>query len=241
MDIFLIRHGQSATNALENIRDRLLDPPLTELGQDQAEILAQHLAKGTTHDVITSANMGTAKPQVRQGYGITSLYCSPMYRSLQTALPVAQALGLTPELWIDIHERGGMWLNRGEPEGIVGYPGRTNSEIAAEFPGYKLAPGITDRGWWTGGYEDAAGCAARAIRVSSDLLDRAQTEGRVAIITHGNFMDVLLKALLGQLPGDHIHYRHHNTAITRISVAEGSPIDIQSLNQIDHLPPDLVS
>lgn len=241
MDIFLIRHGQSATNALENIRDRLVDPPLTDLGQEQAEILAQHLATGTTHDVIASVTMGTSKPQVRQGYGITSLYCSPMYRSLQTARPVAQALGLTPELWVDIHERGGMWLNHGEPEGIVGYPGRTTSDIAAEFPGFKLTPGITDRGWWTGAYEDAAGCAARAIRVASELLDRAQTEDRVAVITHGGFMDVLLKALLNQLPGDQIHYRHHNTAITRVSVAAGNPIDVRSLNQVDHLPPDLVS
>jgi len=241
MDIFLIRHGQSANNSLGDIRNREVDPPLTDLGQQQANILAQHLATGLTHDVIISPIMGTSNPQVREGYGITYLYCSPMYRSLQTARPVAQALGLAPELWIEIHERGGMYLNHGEPEGFVGYPGRTSSEIAGEFPEYKLTPGITDQGWWTGGFEDAAGCAARAMRVASDLLARVHTEDRVAVITHGNFMDVVLKALLNQLPSDHIYYRHHNTAITRISISAGNPVDIRSLNRVDHLPVDLVS
>ena len=69
----------------------------------------------------------------------------------------------------------------------------------------------------------------------------AGNEERVAIISHGGMMDVLLKALLGQLPGDHIRYRHHNTAISWLSVRPGAPIQTQFLNRVDHLAPELVS
>ena len=83
-----------------------------------------------------------------QGYGIERLFCSAMHRSLQTAKPVSAALGLDPEVWVDIHESGGIFLNHYDERGIVGYPGMTREEIAEEFPNYLLPEEITDHGWW---------------------------------------------------------------------------------------------
>jgi len=139
MELYIVRHAQSINNALANHWDRVCDPPLTELGRRQAEILAHHLATGKS-PIPWEAD--------RRGYGITRLYCSPMWRALQTAQPVGQALGLAPEVWIDIHEHGGIYLDHGEAGGTVGYSGKTRSEILAEFPNYTLPEAISERGWW---------------------------------------------------------------------------------------------
>ena len=134
-----------------------------------------------------------------------------------------------------------MYLDHGGAEGRVGYPGRTRSEISAEFPSFHVPPGITENGWWNQGYEDPPATAGRAIRASQQLRGMAGNEERVAIITHGGIMDALLKALLDRLPGEHIRYHHHNTAISRLSLRLGAPIRVLFLNQVDHLAPELVS
>ena len=153
IQLFIIRHAESGNNSLSDDRDRVVDPPITELGQRQSEILAQHLATGATQDLVPGAAPGSARALGRKGYGITSLFCSPMLRSLQTAYPVQEALGLIPKVWVDIHERGGMFLDHGD-QGSVGYPGMTRSEILAKYPDYQLPPGITEEGWWNRDRED---------------------------------------------------------------------------------------
>ena len=219
----------------------MVDPPITELGQRQAVILAQHLATGATHDQVPGAAPGSARARERKGYGITSLYCSPMLRSMQTAHPLKEALGLIPKIWVDIHERGGMFLEHGEDGGSVGYPGMTRSEIMAEYSDYQLPPGVTEEGWWNRDREDPPTAGGRAIRVAEDLVALSETEDRVAIISHGTFINILFKALLDQLPGNHIYYRHNNTGISRISIQKGSMTEVLSLNRLDHLPSDMVS
>ncbi len=241
IELFIIRHAESGNNALNDNRDRVVDPPITQLGERQSKILAQHLAMGATQDLVPGAAPGSARAQERKGYGITSLYCSPMLRSLQTAQPLKEALGLTPKVWVDIHERGGMFLDQGNDLGSVGYPGMTRSEILAGYPDYRLAPEITEDGWWNRGREDDATAGGRAIRVAEDLVAMSDTEDRVAIISHGAFINILFKALLDQLPGNHIYYRHSNTGISRISIQKGRTTEVLSLNRLDHLPSDMVS
>ena len=232
MELYIIRHGQSTNNALTNHEDRGCDPPLTDLGRRQAELLARHLAEGIQRE-----------PSAKAGYGITHLYSSPTWRALQTAQPVGEALGLAPEVWIDVHEWGGIFLDHGEPVGIVGYPGKTRSEILAEFPDYILPDGITEKGWWNQGAEDMAGCIARAIRVSQALRDRAQEENetRIAIVTHAAFSAKLVKALTNQLPGDDTYYHFRNAAVSRFDFEDSGILHIRYLNRVDHLPPEMIT
>jgi broad specificity phosphatase PhoE len=108
MQLYIIRHAQSTNNALADQRFRVSDPGLTETGHRQAELLAEHLVHGSGRFTSSTNPAGAAGI----GYGITRLYCSPMLRALQTARPVSHALGLIPEIWIEIHEYGGIWLDR---------------------------------------------------------------------------------------------------------------------------------
>ena len=232
MELYIIRHGQSTNNALTNHEDRGCDPQLTDLGWRQAELLARHLAEGFQRE-----------PSAEAGYGITHLYSSPMWRALQTARPLGEALGLAPEVWIEIHEWGGIYLDHSEQEGIVGYPGKTRSEMQSEFPTYVLPEEITEEGWWHGGMEDMAGCIARAIRVAEALRERAQVENaaRIAIVTHAAFSAKLVKTLLNQLPGDDAYYHFRNTAVSRFDFEDGGILHIRYLNRVDHLPPDAIT
>lgn len=235
MELYIIRHAQSTNNVLTDQRDRVCDPHLTELGQRQAKILAQHLNNGT--ELQPPDGMPSDH---HKGYGITHLYCSAMWRALQTAQPIGQALGLQPEVWIDLHEKGGIFLDHAEA-GITGYPGMTRQEILAEFPDYVLPEGITEQGWWNRGHEDWPTCHGRAIKVADELRKRVSDTGKVAIVSHGGFVDALLKALFNQLPGRHLFYFHYNTAISRIDFCSDSRLDFRYLNSVAHMPVDLIS
>lgn len=244
MKLFIIRHAQSVNNALppeREILERVYDPPLTELGRRQAQLLAEHLATGKNPELSSWTSVEATASHRRRGYNITKLYCSAMHRALQTAQPIGQALGLTPEVWLDIHEHGGIYLDDRENGGVIGYPGKTRSDILAEFPQYVLPETITDEGWWTGGCEDWAGCHSRAIKVAAMLRAQAASEERIAIVSHGGFIDALLKTLLNQLPSPHVFYYKFNTAISRIDFRNDDRIDFRYWNWVEHLPQELIT
>ncbi|MCP4538759.1 MAG: histidine phosphatase family protein [Chloroflexi bacterium] len=234
MELFIIRHAQSTNNALADHRNRVRDPLLTELGQRQAEIVAQYLSNG-----ILATPWKKKSPS--QGHGITRLYCSAMWRSLQTAQQIGQALGLLPEVWIDIHERGGIFLDHGA-EGVVGYPGKMRTEILTAFPNYILPDGITEQGWWHyPGQEIRSAFHERALRVANVLRGWAANDERIAIVTHGTFIDTLLKTLFKQTLNYDVYYHHLSTAITWIGFHSDGHLDVEYLNSVHHLPPELVS
>jgi probable phosphoglycerate mutase len=227
MELFLIRHGQSTNNALDDWTLRVEDPLLTESGQRQAECAALHLAAGLhLHP--------TARFAARRV--LDRLYCSPMIRAMQTAHAIGKTVGVAPEVWVDIHEVGGIYLDHGERK--IGYPGRTRSELAQLFPDCVLAPELTDQGWWNRDFEETHEGHARAANVARALRERAAEDARVGLVSHGDFMSALLRALGGQPSEAGIYYEHRNTGITCIDVTpQGARV--RYLNRVDHLPEDL--
>lgn len=251
MRLFLIRHAESANNRLagtvdydEYMAQRFDDPPLTDMGEEQAERLAAHLAANLHPESHQEDN--PIAPN--SGYGFTHLYCSPMMRSLLTAEPVAKAMNLAPEVWVDIHEHGGIFSgNPRTGEGLTIRPGMTRIVIAERFPGYTLPDAVTEEGWWNREYEDMPACFARATRVARVLRRRATgnreavIDEALALISHGTFIDSLLKAFFNQLPEPRLFYQHYNTAITRIDFMDDGTLLLRYLNRTQHLPPDMLS
>jgi len=243
MQLYIIRHGQSTNNALADQWDRVFDPQLTDLGWRQAQTLAEHLARGIHPEQKIGSSEEDTGVRTVQGYGITRLFCSAMHRAMQTAQPIGTALKLNPEVWVDIHEVGGIFLQYRDERETVGYPGKTRTEILQEFPNYTLPDKITNQGWWDVnlGKEDWPSCQARAIRAAQQLRRWADSEERIAIVSHGGFIDSLVKALTNQLPGRNLAYHNFNTAMNRIDFLDNERIDIRYLNRVDHLPQELVS
>ena len=233
MELYLIRHGQSHNNAVDGA-ERVCDPPLTEVGELQAPAVAQHLKSDVQKSVWDSER--------RSGYGITRLYCSPMLRALQTAAPIAEALEIRAEVWIEVHEEGGIWLDKDDGRGPVGYPGMTRSEVKARFPDYVLPTEMAEVGWWNRPKETEEEWRARAGRVAAELRGRfGGTQERIGIVTHGGFANHFLHALLhnGAIQG--YYFSHQNTAISRIDFLEDGSVRVRYLNRVEHLPPELVT
>lgn len=243
MELYIIRHAQSTNNVsmLYDGMNREVDPPLTELGLQQAQTVADYLV--TAHNIDTWVDQRPDEREAIHGFNISTLYCSPMKRALQTCQPIAEALRLNPEVWIDLHEHGGMYKDHGEKRGIVGYSGMTRAEMQETFPNYILGDDVTDLGWYDpdGGAEDIAGCQARAIRVAKTLREQVTTNERIALVTHGTFSDCLIKALLNLLPGHDVHFNHYNTAISRVDFREGGKTVLRYTNRVNHLKPELIS
>lgn len=239
MELFIIRHAQSWNNALADQNDRVVDPPLTELGFRQAQLVAKHLANGIDHETRAIEGQPTDTPL--NGMRITRLYCSAMLRALQTAQIIGAALGLQPNVWVDVHEEGGMWLNHGETGGIRGYPGMTRAEIAEQFPECVLPEEIAEQGWWRYSREEWTPFLERAARVAAQLRGEATSNERIAIVTHGGFGAYLLRSLVNAPMDANVFFHHDNTGVTRVRFRSDGRVSIRYQNRVDHLPAGMVT
>jgi 2,3-bisphosphoglycerate-dependent phosphoglycerate mutase len=247
MEIYLVRHGQSENNALmEDPERRVEDPSLTKAGFQQAHLVAQFLTDHPNLEEMVRHQLETEERQQGEfNPQVTHIYCSPMRRALQTAQPIGKHFKLDPAVCVDIHEIGGIFL---EKEGVVtGLPGMTRDEILSEFPNYHLPDAITETGWWPAekGREDVADTLARCIRVAMELRRRAQAEptqdDKIILVAHGMFIDGLIKAFLHNIPTDRYFHWHYNTGVTRIDLIEDGVALVRYINRVTHLPPELVT
>ena len=233
--LYFIRHGQSGNNALADQRLRTADPGLTPNGRIQAERVARHLQEEVDKTDIRDGVDGVA------GHGIERLLCSAMLRALQTAEPIGRALGLVVEVWPDVHESGGIWLDSQDGRGPIGRPGLSRSEMASRFPGFALPDAIAESGWWNRPIEQAEEMTARAARAAATIRNHlAKEERRVAIVSHGTFMNALIAQLTFGKPLADVFFSNHNTAISRFDF-DGDTVRPRYLNRVDHLPPALVT
>jgi broad specificity phosphatase PhoE len=231
VQLYIIRHGQSSNNALGTEMGRSQDPVLTEIGVRQAEAVAAHLAQAQNPESIHEG----------RSYRFDHLYCSAMTRALQTALPISKVLGIRPEIWVELHEQGGIYLDEGE-KGRVGYPGLTRAALLEQFPDYHVSDEVTNEGWWKGGYESVGQAAGRAINVAQRLFELSREgDQAIAMIGHGMFSNLLLKALFNQLPSPHYYYSHYNTGITRVDFFDEGFLSLRYLNRVSHLTPELMT
>jgi broad specificity phosphatase PhoE len=147
--ILLVRHGQSEWNASGRWQGQA-DPPLTDLGRTQA--------------VEASRALGA----------LDAVWASDLSRATETAVIVAEALGVGPVVFdTDLRER-----DAGEWSGL------TRDEIDERFPGY-LQDGARPPGW-----EPDASLLERALRVVRRI-GREVPGGDVVAITHGGLIYVL--------------------------------------------------
>ena len=239
MHFYFIRHAQSTNNALyaagQGDQARTHDPALTPLGRQQAECLADYLAR-SNRNVVTDRS----DSQNRAGFGLTHLYCSLMVRAVATGAAVAERLGLPLRAWLDWHEEGGLYLDGDDGQRLPqAGPGR--ADFARDYPGLLLPEGLDDAGWWNKPFEEPEDRPLRARRALAELVQRhGSTDDRVAVISHGGFYNHLMGALTDQQPPYRLSYLMNNTGITRVALTpEGHYVVYQ--NRCDHLEDGMVT
>jgi len=253
MEFYFIRHGQSQNNANWGNQDykESPDPALTELGHEQARLLAEFLKKKQT--IIPGKDWNI---QNRYGFGLTHVYCSLMERAAFTAAPIAQALDIPLIAWKEIHEEGGIF-SRGDKRSspadkanVVGLPGRPRSFFMENFQTITLPDDLDETGWWNRPFEAEEERQPRADQVFAELLARhrdreGQPEARVALVSHGGFFMRLLSSIL-VLPwrqaahGLKSWFALNNCSISRFDI-HGDEITVAYVNRTDHLPDHLIT
>lgn len=117
MRLLLIRHGQTIDNTRGVLGTAAPGPGLTALGQQQAEAI----------------------PAALGGERIEAIYTSTLLRTQLTAVPLARALGLEPEILPGIQEiSAGDLEQRSDREGVSAYIGTILSwwtDFDARIPG----------------------------------------------------------------------------------------------------------
>lgn len=246
MQLYLVRHAQSHNNAnIDHPSRYQADPPLTELGHRQAKKLADYLVSTIEGDQASDTLAWRYNTIDGLMFRFDHIICSPMYRTLQTAKPLMDAFRLPAEVWIDIHERGGVYYyNQGE---MHGHPGMSRTAIQREFPDVELPTRITHNGWWRGKRESREASRLRAVEVEKQLRVKASGEWhdkRIVMVSHGGFIDMLVKVLLMGISPDIDEanaYFFYNSSISRIDFWPNGKLGVRYMNRIDHLPPAMVS
>jgi 2,3-bisphosphoglycerate-dependent phosphoglycerate mutase len=230
VQLLLIRHGESVNNLVyqdpeRNSSSLVADPQLTPLGQRQADKLANFFAAGRL-----------PRPTV--------LYSSLMRRAVQTAAPLAAALDMSVQGWIDLHEVAV------DGDGPVGAErpdsGLPASQLRRLCPALIVPEGVDESGWYHGEFETPLAGWQRALRVvqtirSSPLGD----DDVVAIVGHGWFCQYLLRSFTVHPPYEdgwlQSWWRMNNTATILLEHPghfPGEAADVQWVNRFDHLDED---
>jgi 2,3-bisphosphoglycerate-dependent phosphoglycerate mutase len=240
MQLYFIRHGQSANNELwdrtRSSNGRRHDPELTETGIRQAQILGEFLYRHGRRERTQGRD-----PLNLSGFGITHVYTSLMLRAVATANEVAEALDLPLLVWEDVHEVGGLYLDDESTGEKIGQPGCSRSYYAETYPRMVLPKTLSEQGWWNRPFEVAVERPLRAQRFLADLIRRhGCTQDHVAVISHGDFFNLFLGAVLGIPIPEQFWFSMNNVAITRFDF-DASSVTIVYTNRVDHLPRDLVT
>ena len=154
--MILLRHGQSEFNLLFTATRKdpgIPDPKLTPLGRQQAEAAAAALA----------------------GEGIRRIICSPYTRALQTAAPVARALGVPIFVNPVVRERYAFSCDIGSPR----------LQLALAWPDldFSAIPEV----WWPAIEEPADGVVGRAELFRAEM--RAMPDwSQTLVVSHWGFI-----------------------------------------------------
>jgi broad specificity phosphatase PhoE len=160
--LYFLRHGQT-TFSRNNAFCGSLDPGLTSEGIEMAEAFAK------AYDSISW----------------TAIFCSPMGRTIATAKPLCDAIGIKPELREGLKE-----IDYGNWEG------QTPETVSRDYHDDYIR-WLADPAWYppTEG-ELAVAIASRALQVIEEI-KHSYTTGNILIVSHKATIRIMLCSLLG--------------------------------------------
>jgi len=214
--------------------NRLADPPLSEVGEKQADSVGAFFADESASALLRPVHC---------------LWVSPHRRTLQTCQPTASALGLAPMVWPLCHELGGVYESYENNTRREGRGGLTRAEMSEGWPSYQLPDDVTEKGWYDVDLncESTEHCRGRARDVVAAMREKASavegglTESHV-IVCHHDFKCAMFDALLHpDTEGGLIRWTFYNTSISAVDIYADGRVAVLMVNSTAHLPPALVA
>lgn len=246
MKLYLIRHAESANNAIYSSNGdesrRSPDPEITDIGHKQAALLGTHLA-----NPAGEPRQHPFEAINDHHFGLTHLYCSLMTRSILTSGYIAKACNINPIAHPDIFERGGIYQHHPDKT-REGLPGPDRSYFENRFPDLILPNNLGAEGWYNRPAETEEPFIQRVKHAVQDIRQRHEdTEDIVGMVVHGDFIDQFVNELMDvdRNPKNYsspwvANWAFHNTSLSRVDFSNGSHT-ILYLNRIDHLPGELIT
>ncbi|MGH8915189.1 MAG: histidine phosphatase family protein [Acidimicrobiia bacterium] len=227
MDLWLVRHGQPDWTPDRIARN---DPDLTDLGREQARLVARRLARLEQVD---------------------ELWVSSMNRAVQTAAPVSDELSIATEVY--------GWLQEiNNPPGWDGSPAdeierllressfRTREELWDGLPGGESFRDFHQR--VVTGLEKTLGAhGIFPMRADKrDLWDLDDPEKRMIIVAHAGTNAVVLGHLLGLEPvpweWERFHQPHSGVSrLTMTRISTGWGFSLRQFGDVSHLEEGMVT
>jgi 2,3-bisphosphoglycerate-dependent phosphoglycerate mutase len=212
VELLLVRHGQSQDYVAGTTFPLVAgqgDPPLSPLGRQQAERVCARLA--AAGDPASSSPLGGP---------VGAIYGTTLCRTVQTAAPLAERLGLKIEVEPRLRE-----VSLGEWEG-----GLYRKMVA---DGHPIALAVFEQERWDviPGAEESAAFAGR-VRAAILALAAAHAGQRVAVFTHGGVIGQALALATGARPFSFIGA--DNASISRLVITDSRWI-VRGFNDTTHL------
>jgi 2,3-bisphosphoglycerate-dependent phosphoglycerate mutase len=198
MRVYLIRHGQTSWNVEKRAQGHT-DIPLDATGREQAERLGEAM----------------------RGVRIQRLLTSDLQRAHQTAMAVASNLGLEPEVYSALRERGfGEW------------EGGPYAELGIKFQFIADMEGIPRESVVPPGGESFADVWRRLEDIHHDVIQRNVDTG---IVCHGGTASILMAMFLGGGVEIASAFRFSNACINELEPRPGGAFRLVRYNDVRHL------
>jgi probable phosphoglycerate mutase len=202
-ELIMIRHGASA-DAIPgqpfDLIDGHGDPPLSPAGQDQARAVAERLA----------------------GEPLTALFVTGLARTVQTAAPLAERIGLDPVVVPDLRE-----VRLGEWEG-------GEFRIRAQSRDPIAVQAVIEERWDViPGAETMDALAERVSRGIDSILEQTGPDGVAAAVLHGGVIGEVCRQATASRPFAFIH--SDNCSLSRLVVLPDGRRLLRSFNDTSHL------
>jgi len=197
--IILVRHGRTAWNAEERFRGRA-DIPLDDLGRRQAEATAERLKDS----------------------GAVAVYSSPLERTMMTARPIAERLGLDVVpleglIDIDYGEWQGLTLEEALQRDAELYRRWRQEPHLARFPG---GEGLDD--------------VRRRVESVISMVTERHAGQTVVLVSHVVVCRVFVCAVLG-IDNSHFWQLGQDTCAVNVIAQRDGELVLASLNDTCHL------
>lgn len=201
--IYLVRHGSTSLNK-QNIFQGSTDAHLDPEGKGQAVDLKDYI--------------------VEKGLEFDAIYTSKLVRTQETAAPLAEALGIEPQVLEGVEE-----LDGGDLEGKSLREPRTG-KVKEYFDISRSKPGLVE----CPNGESGQDVYIRAVTAFEKIVDKHEGES-VIIFTHGFVLMMLLGYFYEEDLAD-IPYRvSPNTAVTYVEIDEDNNLELILERRANHL------